>query len=622
MRRSSETLIPLVSNTASILTTNAPCDDIDNTELNEKFQEALQALESGDNTHVYNLIEEYPELLKIHDESNGYTLIHWLVTKNKINVERLRALNFDINLPDREGHTPLYLAVKLQRADLIKSLIKLKANVNIPDHEGCTPLHRAVRDRAPEIVSLLCENEADVDLQDNVGKSALHYAVDTSRFLSGKSRPKEFQGQTGLLYKEIDSRKYIYHRNMVMNLCLNHRANPNLKDELDRTPLHLLTYWFYSLSQKSKEESSFFINIAHTLLHAGADINIPDKDGQSVIKLDKESLLLTSHPIKELTFKEDFITKETPSLQHAQEWKNIPKFAIITGRNGSGKSHLLAYAHNFISQLNPYIGCIYKTSQSLEKFNSYGYKDRGDYKIFYPPLESKSAQRKLISQVKNILKGKKNSEQFMPEDARLIAQQIEQEKLDIALLTDDIILRYYAQLTIIISDKHLINELAYYKPSRLKHIFNAYNAKKEKFLESSLTEKVLFSAYCAREKYPGNEVSRQLFSQHVKDRRNLRFLVKSIVEDEVGSPPWIELQTLFNKNGRKDLRLYYDIKLGNLYFKRKINGIEVSIDDMNCLSSGEQLIIEMFCWQYYTQGLSSSDTQKALVEKAHISITG
>ena len=78
-------------------------------------------------------------------------------------------------------------------------------------------------------------------------------------------------------------------------------------------------------------------------------------------------------PIKRLVFPptNEGLDCHAPLMKGMAPWENIPEFAIITGRNGSGKSQLLDWLHNEITkrpdhhlsadQKNPSIRCVYKT---------------------------------------------------------------------------------------------------------------------------------------------------------------------------------------------------------------------------------------------------------------------
>ena len=84
--------------------------------------------------------------------------------------------------------TPLMIASRYGRVDVMTLLIKHGADVNIQDKEGETALHYAVDRHTPlmlgsrygqvDVMTLLIKHGADVNLQDKNGETALHHAVD------------------------------------------------------------------------------------------------------------------------------------------------------------------------------------------------------------------------------------------------------------------------------------------------------------------------------------------------------------------------------------------------------------------------------------------------------------
>ena len=81
------------------------------------------------------------------------------------------------NKQDKDGRTPLMLAVKNGNDWEIKSLLKSGANVNIQDKDGWTALMYAVRyQNNIEITNLLIKNGANTQIQNKFGKNALTLA--------------------------------------------------------------------------------------------------------------------------------------------------------------------------------------------------------------------------------------------------------------------------------------------------------------------------------------------------------------------------------------------------------------------------------------------------------------
>lgn len=95
------------------------------------------------------------------------------------NMEMLkRCLNlFRINLPDKEGRTPLIYAVIGNHQQVVEYLIKRDANCNLCDYEGRSPVHWATYYGRFEILRLLLQLGADHTICDNEYRTPLHWAT-------------------------------------------------------------------------------------------------------------------------------------------------------------------------------------------------------------------------------------------------------------------------------------------------------------------------------------------------------------------------------------------------------------------------------------------------------------
>ncbi len=74
---------------------------------------------------------------------------------------------------NKEGQTPLHIAIKLNRLDMVKLLIEKGAAINVKDRKSQTPLHIAIKLNRLDMVKLLIEEGAEVN-----GKTPLDFAVD------------------------------------------------------------------------------------------------------------------------------------------------------------------------------------------------------------------------------------------------------------------------------------------------------------------------------------------------------------------------------------------------------------------------------------------------------------
>ena len=78
----------------------------------------------------------------------------------------------DLNLQNRYGWTPLHIAIRRDRRDMVAYLLDKGADINKTDGVGWTPLMEAVMDDKPEICAFLIEKGADVTIANERGGTA------------------------------------------------------------------------------------------------------------------------------------------------------------------------------------------------------------------------------------------------------------------------------------------------------------------------------------------------------------------------------------------------------------------------------------------------------------------
>ena len=112
-------------------------------------------------------MQEFDHYMIFHNAAqNGNTdVVRFIVEHNLI----------DVNIPDREGNTPLHYAAKDGHVECIHALVANKyIDVKIQNSNGRTPLHHAaVYSSTGCLKALLSHNEIDVNKQDTSRDTAL-----------------------------------------------------------------------------------------------------------------------------------------------------------------------------------------------------------------------------------------------------------------------------------------------------------------------------------------------------------------------------------------------------------------------------------------------------------------
>ncbi|KAM3964405.1 putative VPS9-ankyrin repeat-containing protein [Aphomia sociella] len=83
---------------------------------------------------------------------------------------------FDVNITDTHGVTPLHNAARYGLDELCQILILNKANVNCSNKRGQTPLHLAALNNKHNAIRVLLDSDANVNAIDLMGNTPLHVA--------------------------------------------------------------------------------------------------------------------------------------------------------------------------------------------------------------------------------------------------------------------------------------------------------------------------------------------------------------------------------------------------------------------------------------------------------------
>lgn len=151
-----------------------------------------------DHYPIANLLLDHGIMVKAQDSVYQETALHLAVKLGRHGMVQLLLdrtdCDLDPNLSDRNGCTPLHVAINMNDTMIIRMLLRdPRVDVDARDGNGCTSLHLAVRSWALETVRILLEaKKCNVAAKDSKGDTPLHTAVrvpfTSSRYLQGTAR--------------------------------------------------------------------------------------------------------------------------------------------------------------------------------------------------------------------------------------------------------------------------------------------------------------------------------------------------------------------------------------------------------------------------------------------------
>jgi ankyrin repeat protein len=220
---------------------------------------------------------------------NGFTPLH-LAIKNSAQYTSQALIDngADITLKDKNGQTPLMHAVRGGDISLIKNIIVLPQNLDAKDNNGWTAFHFLFEneilrsdEKQAEIARLLINAGADINIQTNDKSSALHLAIE-----------RNYQFVTQVLIKAKAAPSLRNNKNMtplmvavqsgnlpIVKKLAKLPQNLDLKQENGWTALHFTAY------SESKGGDKTLAKIADVLIAAGADLNSKINTGETALSV-------------------------------------------------------------------------------------------------------------------------------------------------------------------------------------------------------------------------------------------------------------------------------------------------------------------------------------------------
>ncbi|WAQ99845.1 ANKR7-like protein, partial [Mya arenaria] len=168
-----------------------------------------------------------------------YAALHLAVIHSTYQVlrELLNTEGVDINITDEQRRTPLHFAVVTNRRSVIQLLVELGCNIDVQGCSGRTPLLAAVTSDQLDCARMLIGLGADLNLTGNNGTTPLYH-------MCSHKKPRDDNGMTAIEF------------------CVGHKTRLS--------------------------------SLLLCLIHNGADINIIDRKGRTLLDIAIEKMVLTN----------------------------------------------------------------------------------------------------------------------------------------------------------------------------------------------------------------------------------------------------------------------------------------------------------------------------------------
>uniref|UniRef100_A0A8C9N883 Ankyrin 2 n=1 Tax=Serinus canaria TaxID=9135 RepID=A0A8C9N883_SERCA len=174
----------------------------------------------------------------------------------------------------REEQTPLHIASRLGKTEIVQLLLQHMAHPDAATTNGYTPLHISAREGQLDVASVLLEAGASHSMSTKKGFTPLHVAakygsLEVAKLLLQRRACPDSAGKNGLTPLHVAAH---YDNQKVALLLLEKGASPHATAKNGYTPLHIA-------AKKNQ------MQIATTLLNYGAETNILTKQGVTPLHL-------------------------------------------------------------------------------------------------------------------------------------------------------------------------------------------------------------------------------------------------------------------------------------------------------------------------------------------------
>lgn len=235
---------------------------------------ALQAASQNGHLEVIKLLLHQKADVEVEDKDGDRAVHHAAFGDESGVIALLASAGADLNARNKRRQTALHVAVNKGHGGVVKTLLELGCHPSLQDLEGDTPLHDTIAKKRDDMLTMLLDHSADIMLTNNNGFNALHHAAlrgnPSAMCILLMKLPRRWivdekkdDGYTALHLAALNN-----HVEVAELLIRQGKANMDVQNHNLQTALHL------AVERQHPQ-------IVRLLIREGANLNIPDKDGDS-----------------------------------------------------------------------------------------------------------------------------------------------------------------------------------------------------------------------------------------------------------------------------------------------------------------------------------------------------